>query len=124
MDTEASFTSRAERRDAVAAYFALVSWMDHNVGKMMQALAFSGMAETPTVIYSSDHGDNVGARGLLGKSNLYQESVSVPLIIAGPGIPAGQCSTPVSLIDISATIPAHFGLDFACAGRLDRQLWR
>ncbi len=116
MDSEANFTSEAERRHAVAAYYGLVTWMDHNVGRIMTALEAAGMSDNTTVIYSSDHGDNVGARGLWGKSNLYQESVSVPLIIAGPGVPIGTCDTPVDLLDISATIPAHFGLDFECQG--------
>ncbi len=117
MDSDAAFTSDAERRDAVAAYYGLVSWMDHNVGRIMVALDAAGMADTTTVIYSSDHGDNLGARGLWGKSNLYQESVSVPLIMAGPDVPVDTCNTAVDLLDISATIPAHFGLEFECAGQ-------
>ncbi|MEM9756902.1 MAG: sulfatase/phosphatase domain-containing protein, partial [Pseudomonadota bacterium] len=55
------------------------------------------------------HGDNVGARGLWGKSNLYEESVAIPMILAGPGIPQGTSATPVSLLDLSATIAAQFG---------------
>lgn len=116
MNSDAAFTSDAERRDAVAAYFGLVSWMDHNVGRLMQALEDNGQVDDTTVIYSSDHGDNVGARGLWGKSNLYQESVAVPMIMAGPEIPVGTCDTPVDLLDIAATIPAHFDLDFASEG--------
>ncbi|WP_298859465.1 sulfatase-like hydrolase/transferase [uncultured Sulfitobacter sp.] len=117
MDSEARFKSEAERRDAVAAYYGLVTWMDHNVGRIMTALEQAGLSKDTTVIYSSDHGDNLGARGLWGKSNLYQESVSVPLIMAGPDIAVGTCATPVDLLDISATIPAHFGLTFDCAGK-------
>jgi len=116
MDSETRFKSAAERRDAVAAYYGLVSWMDYNVGRIMAALESAGLSDDTTVIYASDHGDNVGARGLWGKSNLYQESVSVPLIMAGPETPIGTCDTPVSLLDISATIPAHFGLAFDGAG--------
>ena len=67
------------------------------------------MTDNTTVIYTSDHGDNVGARGLWGKSNLYKESVSIPMIMAGPNVPVGLCETPVSLLDLSATITAHFG---------------
>ena len=116
MDSEAHFKSEAERRDAVAAYYGLVSWMDHNVGRILKALEDSGQLDDTTVIYSSDHGDNVGARGLWGKSNLYQESVSVPLIMAGPDINQGTCATPVDLLDLAATIPAHFGLEFESEG--------
>ncbi len=76
MDSDAAFVDDAERRRAMAAYFGLTSWMDHNVGRILAALEASGFAEDTTVVYTSDHGDNVGARGLWGKSNLYQESVS------------------------------------------------
>jgi len=94
----------------------LVSWMDHNVGRLMQALEEHGLTDKTTVIYSSDHGDNVGARGLWGKSNFYEESVGVPMIMAGPGVAVGKCETPVDLLDIAATIPAHFGLEFQSEG--------
>ncbi len=117
MDSEARFTSEAERRDAIAAYFGLVTWLDANIGRIIKALEVSGQLEDTTIIYSSDHGDNVGARGLWGKSNLYQEAVSVPMIMAGPGVSQGTCDTPVGLLDLSATIPTHFGVDFQCEGR-------
>ena len=116
-NTEAKFESPDERLRAMAAYYGLCSWLDHNVGRVLEGLSAAGYGDDTTVVYTSDHGDNVGARGLWGKSNLYQESVSVPMIIAGPDVAKGQCDTPVSLLDLSATIPAHFGLDFASEGR-------
>lgn len=116
-NTESKFRDRDERLSAVAAYFGLCSWLDHNVGRVLSGLAEAGFGDDTTVIYTSDHGDNVGARGLWGKSNLYQESVAVPMIMAGPGVPRGVCDTPVSLLDLSATIPAHFDLEFSCDGR-------
>jgi choline-sulfatase len=112
MDSEAKFASAEERLVAMASYYGLCSWLDHNVGQIMGALEGAGLAENTTVIYSSDHGDNVGARGLWGKSNLYQESVAVPMIMAGPDMPVGVCDTPVSLLDVSATIADHFGATF------------
>lgn len=117
MDSEAQFQDTQERLRAIAAYYGLCTWLDHNIGQIISALDAAGLGEETTVIYTSDHGDNVGARGLWGKSNLYQESVSVPLIMAGPDIASGTCDTPVSLLDISATIPAHFGVDFRGDGR-------
>ncbi len=116
-DSESAFRNPEERLTAMAAYYGLCTWMDHNVGRILEALYATGYGEDTTVIYTSDHGDNVGSRGLWGKSNLYQESVAVPLIMAGPGIEPGVCHTAVSLLDVSATIPAHFGLAFASAGR-------
>ena len=110
MDSDAQFKDDAERHAAHVAYFGLISWLDHNIGQIMDKLDETGLSADTTVIYSSDHGDNVGARGLWGKSNCYEESAAVPMIMAGPDIPAGTCQTPVSLLDISATIPDFFGL--------------
>ncbi len=109
MDTEASFASAKERQVALSAYYGLCSWLDHNVGQIMGALDSAGLLENTTVIYTSDHGDNAGARGLWGKSNFYRESVEVPMIMAGPGVRQGTCDTPVSLLDLSKTIATHFG---------------
>ena len=116
MDSEGRFEDYQERLRAMAAYYGLCSWVDHSVGRILNSLEAAGFGQTTTVIYTSDHGDNVGARGLWGKSNLYQESVAVPLVIAGPEIPNSTCDTPVSLIDLSATIPAHFGVEFESEG--------
>lgn len=116
-DSEAMFRDAEERLSAIAAYYGLCSWLDYNVGRVLDGLTAAGFGDDTTVIYTSDHGDNVGARGLWGKSNLYQESVSIPMIIAGPEIPKGLCETAVSLLDVSATIPDHFGLDFVSEGR-------
>ena len=90
---------------ALAAYFGLVSYVDHNVGRLVDALEASGLAETTRIIYSSDHGDNLGTRGLWGKSTMYEESAGVPMIVAGPELPHGQvCREPVSLVDIFPTV--------------------
>lgn len=109
MDSEAKFESAEERLVAMAAYYGLCSYLDHNIGLIMGALDQASLAETTTVIYSSDHGDNLGARGLWGKSNMYEESVAIPMIMAGPDVARGMCETPVSLLDVSATIADHFG---------------
>ena len=98
MDSENQFADAGERLAAMSAYYGLCSWLDHNVGQIVEALETSGQIETTQIIYTSDHGDNVGARGLWGKSNMYEESAAVPLIMAGPDIPHGVCDTPVSLL--------------------------
>lgn len=117
MDTEAKFRDDAERRAAMAAYYGLCSWLDHNIGRILGALERSGLAGNTCVVYTSDHGDNLGARGLWGKSTLYQESTAVPLIAAGARFAPGVCRTPVSLLDLSATIAAHFGASIGGPGR-------
>src|SRR5262249_1279658 len=70
-----------------AAYFGLVSFVDHNVGRLLATLEEAGLAGDTRVIYTSDHGDNLGTRGLWGKSTMYEESAGVPIIMAGPEIP-------------------------------------
>ena len=109
MDSEAKFKDQHERLAAIASYYGLCSWLDHNIGQLIDALQTNHLLDTTTVVYTSDHGDNVGARGLWGKSNLYEESCAIPLVMAGPDIQPGTCDTPVSLIDLSVTIADHFG---------------
>jgi choline-sulfatase len=110
MDSESKFTNAEERLAAMASYYGLCSWLDSNIGKVLNALDSTGLASNTTVVYSSDHGDNVGARGLWGKSNMYEESCAIPMIMAGPDIEHGTCDTPVSLLDLSVTISSHFSL--------------
>jgi choline-sulfatase len=94
-----------ERRRCTAAYYGLVSYLDDNVGQIVDALHRSGQADRTLVVYTTDHGDMVGSRGLWGKSLLYEESAGIPLIVAGPDVPAGQvCTTPASLVDCHPTI--------------------
>ena len=108
MDSEAQFRDETERLTAIATYYALCSWVDNSVGRILAAVQESGQPDATTIVYTSDHGDNVGARGLWGKSNMYEELVAVPLIIAPPAASARLCDTPVSLLDLSETIIDHF----------------
>ncbi len=105
-----AFDARRVRR-AIAAYFGLVSFVDHNVGRLMQALRETGLIEDTRVIYTSDHGDNLGTRGLWGKSTMYEDSAGIPMIMAGPEIPEGfVCHEPVSLVDGFPTILDAVGM--------------
>jgi choline-sulfatase len=100
-------------RRAITAYFGLVSFMDDNVGKILRALETTGLAGNTRIIYTSDHGDNLGTRGLWGKSTMYEESAGIPMIAAGPGIPAGRvCDTPVTLVDAFPTYVQSVGAAF------------
>src|SRR5262245_27811962 len=101
----------AKVRKALAAYFGMVSYVDDNVGRLVRALDDNGLAENTRVVYTSDHGDNLGARGLWGKSTMYEESVGVPMLMAGPEVPGGVvCREPVSLVDSFPTILDCVGL--------------
>ena len=91
-------------RRLLATYYAVCEYVDANVGQALGALAALGLEESTRVIYSSDHGESLGARGLYGKFTMYEESAAIPLIMAGPDVPAGRVvETPVSLVDIAPT---------------------
>ncbi|MGE0314345.1 MAG: sulfatase-like hydrolase/transferase [Lautropia sp.] len=96
---------------ALAAYYGMVSFLDDNIGQVLAALDRSGLAASTRVVYSTDHGDNLGNRHLWGKSVHYEEAAAIPMIVAGPGVPAGKRSpTPVSLIDVYPTIVQSVGI--------------
>ena len=97
-----------ERLDVgLKAYYGLCSFLDFQIGRILAALDESGFNDDTLVIYTSDHGESLGNRGLWGKSVMYEESSGVPLLISGPGIASGQrCPTPASLVDIYPTVVA------------------
>ena len=103
--------STAKRlRIAQQGYFGLVSFLDHNIGQILEALNDSGQADQTRVIYSSDHGENLGHRGLWGKSVMYDDAAAVPMIVAGPDLPTGLVvDTPVSLVDCAPSLIAWAG---------------
>jgi choline-sulfatase len=87
-------------RKANATYLGICAFVDEQVGRVLAALAASGQADDTTIVYTTDHGESMGARGVVGKFTMYDESAAVPLIVAGPDMPAGHvCDTPVSLLD-------------------------
>lgn len=101
-----------QRRLATACYYGLCTWVDRQVGRVIGALERGGLTESTRVIYTSDHGDNIGARGMWGKSTHYDDAAGVPMIVAGPDVPGGRvCRTPVSLVDLAPTIMHAVGED-------------
>lgn len=91
-------------RQAKVAYYGLTSFMDDCVGHVLAALKESGQADDTVVVYISDHGDMMGDQGFWTKQVMYEASVGVPMIAAGPGIPAGRrVKTGTTLLDIAAT---------------------
>lgn len=100
-----------DRAVALRAYFGMVTRLDEIIGMLMRTLGECGLSDTTRVLYASDHGDNLGSRGMWGKSVMYEDSVAVPLVLAGQGVPQGQrCSTPVSLVDIAPTMLDALGI--------------
>lgn len=97
-------------RTARMAYYGLVSFLDDNIGQIMSSLSDTGLEANTRLIYLSDHGDNLGNHGFWGKSTMYEESVRVPLIVRGKGVPKDKkCDTAVSLIDLYPTIVTAAG---------------
>ncbi len=95
------YFDRETVKRAIAGYYGLCSFMDENVGKIMRSLEEAGLADNTRVVYTSDHGDNLGTRGMWGKSTMFEEAAAVPLIIAGVDIPQGKVvETSVSHVDV------------------------
>lgn len=109
-----SYFDAAAVKRARAGYLGLVSSLDENIGHLLDTLADCGYAGNTRVLYTSDHGDNLGARGLWGKQILYQEAAAVPMILAGPGVPEGAVRTATaSHIDVYPTVLECVGSDAA-----------
>ena len=99
-------------RRAIAVYYGMVTAMDDMVGEVLDELQAQGMLEDTCVVYTSDHGEALGEHGLFYKQSPYQASVTVPFILAGPGIPAAKrVARPVSLIDLYPTVLDMAGLE-------------
>ncbi len=113
-------------RDQLAEYYGLITQLDDQIGRILGALKQSGQADNTIIIYSADNGLALGSHGLLGKQNVFEPSMRVPLIFVGPGIPRGKTTTAFSyLMDVYPTlcdvlgIPAPAGLE----GESLRPLW-
>jgi len=79
-----------EIRRHIAAYYAMITHLDAQIGRVLEALKETGQTQNTIVIFAGDNGLAVGRHGLMGKQNLYDHSVHVPLIMCGPGVPKGR----------------------------------
>lgn len=77
-------------RDQLAEYYALITYTDLQIGRILQALRETGEYENTIIVFAADNGLALGSHGLLGKQSVYDHSVHVPLIFAGPGIPQDE----------------------------------
>jgi len=92
-------------RPLVRAYLASISFVDAQVGRVLKALAESGLEKNTIVVLWSDHGWHLGEKGITGKNTLWERSTHVPLVFAGPGVaPGARCGQPVELLDMYPTI--------------------
>lgn len=93
-------------------YYALITHMDEQIGRILEALEKSGKAENTWIIFTADHGLAVGHHGLFGKQNMYDHSLRVPFLISGPGVKAGaKIDAPIYLQSAMATSLELAGAD-------------
>ena len=96
----------------VQSYLACVSFVDEQVGKVFTSLENSEYAENTYVVFYSDHGFHQGEKERFAKRSLWEDGAHIPMIIIGPGIPAGvRCNKPVQLMDIYPTLLELTGLE-------------
>ena len=96
----------------IADYYAMISHIDHCIGKLLDAVEKKGMLKNTILVLAGDNGLAVGQHGLMGKQNIYEHSVKVPLVMAGPGIPAGQIvKNDVYLMDVYPTLCELCGVE-------------
>jgi choline-sulfatase len=98
-------------------YLGCITYVDRELGRLVHGLQQAGMYDDTNVIYTSDHGDMMGKFGMWWKCSLYDDSVRVPLIAAGPDFAAGRVRTPVSSMDMQASL-------FACVDRERPAHWQ
>ena len=99
-------------RKAIQAYYASITFADAQVGRVLDALRESGLADDTIVVFTSDHGYHMGEHGHWQKTTLFENAARVPLIIAGPGVEAAGQSTaaPAEMVDFYPTLAQLCGL--------------
>ncbi len=104
--------TKEETREHLGDYYAMITHLDAQLGRVLDALEETGRLDNTIVIFSADHGIALGSHGLFGKQNLYDPSVRVPMIFAGPDIPASQQRHGFAMTcDIFPTICGLIGVD-------------
>lgn len=96
--------TEAEIRRHLHEYYAVISGLDHHLGRLLACLKDLGLSERTIILYSADQGLAVGSHGLMGKQSLYDHSMKTPLILSGPGIPHGRSQALVYLFDLLPTV--------------------
>ncbi len=102
---------RGDVRRARQGYFANISFMDDKVGELIETLRLTRMLDDTIIVFTSDHGDMLGERGLWFKMSFFDGSARVPLTIAGPGIQPRLVTAAVSTLDVNPTLADLAGID-------------
>ena len=101
-----------EVKQHICDYYAMISHIDYNVGKLMDTLEKTGKLENTIIVYTGDNGLAIGKHGLMGKQNVYDHSVRVPLLMSGPNIePNKVTDNYVYLLDIYPTLCDLAGIE-------------
>ena len=82
--------TEGDLRQELACYYAVISHLDAQLGRILKALDETGQRASTLIVFTADHGLAIGSHGLVGKQNMYEHTINVPFVIAGPGIPAGE----------------------------------
>jgi arylsulfatase A-like enzyme len=100
------------RRQCMQAYYASISFMDAQVGQVVDALDRLGLADNTIIVFTSDHGYHMGEHGLWQKMSLFEESARVPMLIVAPGVaaPGTVARSPVGHIDLYPTLTELCGV--------------
>lgn len=102
--------TQEKKRKALAAYYASVSFMDEQLGRILDALDAADLRDNTIVVFTSDHGYHLGEHEFWQKQSLHEESTRIPLVVAGPGVVSGECDALVQQIDLYPTLAEYAGL--------------
>ncbi|MDR0845097.1 MAG: sulfatase-like hydrolase/transferase, partial [Tannerella sp.] len=100
-------------RKEIALYYGMISEVDVQIGRILEALEESGEYNNTIIVFTADNGLAVGQHGLLGKQNLYEHSVKTPLVIVGPQVPKNERNSAFSyLLDLYPTLCELTGIKY------------
>lgn len=104
--------SEETAKNALLSYYAMCSFLDEQIGKVLEALEKSPLNDSTRIVYTSDHGDTMGNHGVFFKSTMYEGSVGIPMLMKGPGVEANtKVEAPVSLLDMYPTVLECVGVE-------------